>query len=246
MSSFASEALTLTILSSHRLKNLKRRGFNVDRILNARKAEREAADQRMREERLQAQLLKASEPSSQLDKNVEELSEMFPDADPDFLRTLLQTQNPPRVENAANQLLASPQYPKRRDLVAKDTKESNPWQQVGASAQRQATPSQQGGLFSNLRRQFTRSEQKGVSQPLPPPPSLTSDSPSRPERNSGMVPSPASRPGSTPTPTDAVRANLTRAIQVRHSVNLMKSSELINIPITGCSTRNCTERQQLG
>lgn len=45
----------MTILSTT-LKNLKRRGFNVDRILNARKAEREAADQRMREERAQAQL----------------------------------------------------------------------------------------------------------------------------------------------------------------------------------------------
>lgn len=46
----------LTRLLHNRLKNLKRRGFNVDRIMNARKAEREAADQRMREERLQAQL----------------------------------------------------------------------------------------------------------------------------------------------------------------------------------------------
>jgi len=171
---------------------------------------------------------------------------MFPDADPDFLRTLLQTQNPPRVENAANQLLASPQYPKRRDLVTKETKEANPWQQVGASAQRQATSSQQGGLFSNLRKQFTRSEQKGVSQPLPPPPSLTSDSPTRPERNSGMVPSSTSRPGSTPTPTDAVRANLTRAIQVRIPLSVRMTSRANKFSHIGRSTRNSSERQQLG
>ena len=48
----------MTILSTS-LKNLARRGFNVERILSARKAEREAADERMRQERAQAQLVAA-------------------------------------------------------------------------------------------------------------------------------------------------------------------------------------------
>lgn len=45
----------MTILSTS-LKNLARRGFNVERILSSRKAEKAAADERMRQERAQAQL----------------------------------------------------------------------------------------------------------------------------------------------------------------------------------------------
>ncbi|GAA6015207.1 hypothetical protein JCM11491_000504 [Sporobolomyces phaffii] len=205
--------LLLTILQTT-LKNLSRRGFNVDRILNARKAEREAADQRLREEKLQTQL-RAAENPSRFEKDAEQLSEMFPDADPDFLRTLLETQPPPALENAAKQLLASPLYPKRRDTI---TNGAFPDQQVSASAQRQASTTSQGGggggLFSNLRKQFARSSDSKptTTQPLPPPPSLSRETSVGPERPQGMTPAPA-RPGATPTPTAAVRANLTRAIQ---------------------------------
>ncbi|GAA5977366.1 hypothetical protein JCM5350_002442 [Sporobolomyces pararoseus] len=208
--------LLLTILQTT-LKNLKRRGFNVDRILTARKAEREAADQRLREERLQAQL-KATENPSRLEHDVQRLSEMFPDADPAFLRTLLETQPPPAVENATQQLLASPQYPKRKDPPPMNG--AFPEQAISAAAQRQSTSVSQGssggGLFSKLRKQFT-GETKPISssQPVsaPTPPSLSRDtSSSTLDRPSGMTPS-GGKPGATPTPTAAVRANLTRAIQ---------------------------------
>ncbi|CEQ42128.1 SPOSA6832_03919 [Sporobolomyces salmonicolor] len=210
--------LLLTILQTT-LRNLKRRGFNVDRILNARKAEKEAADQRMREERLQAQLKVAEALSPEkLAAYTQQLSNMFPDADPDFLRTLLQTQDAPQLENAANQLLASPHYPKRRDSKGSSgaSLPSGPFQQqsVASPAQHQppTTSFSSGGLFSNFRKQFARPEPR-PSSPLPPPPSLTPPAPTvPPERPAGMVPGP-SRPATTPTSTDAIRANLTRAIQ---------------------------------
>ncbi|GAA5919060.1 hypothetical protein JCM1841_003725 [Sporobolomyces salmonicolor] len=210
--------LLLTILQTT-LRNLKRRGFNVDRILNARKAEKEAADQRMREERLQAQLKVAEALSPEkLAAYTQELSNMFPDADPDFLRTLLQTQDAPQLENAANQLLASPHYPKRRDSKGSSgaSLPSGPFQQQSVASPAQHQPPtisfSSGGLFSNFRKQFARPEPR-PSSPLPPPPSLTPPAPTvPPERPAGMVPGP-SRPATTPTSTDAIRANLTRAIQ---------------------------------
>ncbi|GAA5870207.1 hypothetical protein JCM16303_001925 [Sporobolomyces ruberrimus] len=203
--------LLLTILQTT-LKNLKRRGFNVDRILNARKAERFAADQRLREEKLATQL-KAAEGPSRLDEDAMRLSDMFPDADISFLRTLLQTQPAPAFENAVQQLRASPEYPKRRESYVKDT-QVNERDPLPARSQGSGPASSgSGGLFSSLRKQFTRSETKSPApQPFTPPPRLSSGNPTTLERPSGMSPAPV-RPGTTPTPTAAVRANLTRAIQ---------------------------------
>lgn len=47
--------LFMTLLQTS-LRDLKRRGFNVDRIVNARKAEQEAIEQKRREERAEAEL----------------------------------------------------------------------------------------------------------------------------------------------------------------------------------------------
>ncbi|GAA5857149.1 hypothetical protein JCM8547_009340 [Rhodosporidiobolus lusitaniae] len=204
--------LLLTILQTT-LKNLKRRGFQVDRLLNARKAEREAAEQRLREERLREQLRKSQALSSdKLDAYTEELAGMFPDAAPAFLRTLLETQEPPQLENAANQLLSTPHYPKRRDKQPPGAlPPSSSQQSISAQGQQQGG----GGLFSSLRRQFARPEPR-MPSPLPPPPSLTPPSNTPPtgvaQRPPGMSPTPH-RPGATPTSTEAIRANLTRAIQ---------------------------------
>ncbi|GAA5897454.1 hypothetical protein JCM8208_003276 [Rhodotorula glutinis] len=205
--------LLLTILQTT-LKNLKRRGFNVDRIMNARKAEREAADQRLREERLQAQLKAQSALSGEkLDAAVRDLSTMFPDADPDFLRTLLTTQEPLHLENAANQLLSTSQYPRRRQASQPPPPSSTSSPQ-GVSAAAQQQPS--GGFLSGLRRQL-KGESSRSGSPLPPPPSLTPPAGSpRPgavsQRPPGMSPQPP-RPDAMPTSTDDIRANLTRAIQ---------------------------------
>ena len=209
--------------------------------MNARKAEREAADQRMREERLQAQLKAQSalvrprplhsldrdddlelthlstrsQSGEKLDAAVRDLSAMFPDADPDFLRTLITTQEPPHLENAANQLLSTSQYPKRRQAVQPPgpSSSSSP-HSVSAAAQQQPS----GGFLSGLRRQL-KGESSRSGWPLPPPPSLTPPASSpRPgavsQRPPGMSPQPH-RPEAMPTSTDAIRANLTRAIQVR-------------------------------
>lgn len=50
----ANDALLLMTVLSTSLKTLARRGYNVERIQASRRAEREAADQRMREERAKA------------------------------------------------------------------------------------------------------------------------------------------------------------------------------------------------
>ncbi|BGP12853.1 hypothetical protein JCM10213_005226 [Rhodosporidiobolus nylandii] len=228
--------LLLTILQTT-LKNLKRRGFQVDRLINARKAEREAAEQRMREERLQAQLKAAQALSPEkLDAYVQELSRMFPDADPAFLRTLLETQEPPQLDNAANQLLSTPHYPKRREKQPPGALPPSP-QAVGGHAQHQPSFSSggsSGGLFSSLRKQFGRGETRTPS-PLPPPPSLTSPpnapQPDAPQRPPGMTPG-MHRPGSVPTSTDAIRANLTRAIQASR-------------PETASNVSNAVEKTQV-
>lgn len=46
--------LFMTLLQTS-LRDLKRRGFNVDKIMNARKAEQEALEQKNREERMEAE-----------------------------------------------------------------------------------------------------------------------------------------------------------------------------------------------
>lgn len=52
--------LFMTLLQTS-LRDLKRRGFNVDRIMNARKAEQAALEQKMREERAEQDVRKLQE-----------------------------------------------------------------------------------------------------------------------------------------------------------------------------------------
>lgn len=145
---------------------------------------------------------------------------MFPDADPDFLRTLVKTQEPPYLENAANQLLSAKDYPKRQGRQPISSA-PQPGQEVAAHGQRQPpppTPGAGGGLFSNLRRQFGKGERN--PSPVPPPPSLSPPAPGpRPPSEGTRTgttagPTQTHKPSSTPTSIDAIRANLTRAIQV--------------------------------
>ncbi|GAA5980148.1 hypothetical protein JCM10908_001550 [Rhodotorula pacifica] len=212
----ANDALLLLTILQTTLKNLKRRGFNVDRILQARKSEREAADQRLREERLQAQLKTQTAPAK-LDEAAAELLNIFPDADPAFLRTFLSSRQPASLEEAANELLANG-YPKRQTHNRPPAIMPPPSQAIPAHGQQQpALPGANGGgLFSNLRRQFGKGDR--VSSPLPPPPSLTPASgggggDAGAIARSGGGPTQAHQSGSTPTSVDAIRANLTRAIQ---------------------------------
>jgi len=52
--------LFMTLLQTS-IRDLKRRGFNVDRIMNARRAEQEAVEQKRREERADADLRRITE-----------------------------------------------------------------------------------------------------------------------------------------------------------------------------------------
>lgn len=151
---------------------------------------------------------------AQLEVAVSELASMFPDADLDFLRSLLKTQEPPILENAANQLLGAKDYPKKRSEPSAPRGPPQP-QQLAAHGQQQAPmPPNGGGLLSNLRRQFGKGERPQAQ--LPPPPALTTaaEGASR-QRVQSHQPAQGHTPGATPTSVDAIRANLTRAIQVR-------------------------------
>ncbi|KWU45472.1 hypothetical protein RHOSPDRAFT_28836 [Rhodotorula sp. JG-1b] len=221
----ANDALLLLTILQTTLKNLKRRGFNVDRVLQARKAEREAADQKLREERLQAQLKSQTAPTqAKLDEAVVQLSTIFPDADPQFLRNFLSTRQLPDLKQAANELLAQG-YPKRQKHERPSSVVSPAPQEVAAPGQQHPPPvSNGGGLFSNLRRQFGKGDR--TPSPLPPPPSLTpvsgngssDQATQRPRAGTWTQPH---QPGATPTSMDAIRANLTRAIQASRAI-LMK------------------------
>lgn len=50
----------MTLLQTS-IRDLKRRGFNVDRIMNARRAEQEAIEQKRREERADADLKRVTD-----------------------------------------------------------------------------------------------------------------------------------------------------------------------------------------
>jgi hypothetical protein len=89
-------------------------------------------------------------------------------------------------------------------------------QEVAAHGQQQPPPVSNGGLFSNLRRQFGKGDR--TPSPLPPPPSLTpvsgnGGSDQAAQRPAVGTPTQSHQPASTPTSMDAIRANLTRAIQ---------------------------------
>jgi hypothetical protein len=181
---------------------------------------------------------------------------MFPDASVSFLRTLLETQDPPQLDNAINQLLASPHYPKRGEKGPPGGLPSPSSQAISAHGQQQQPSPSGGGLLSSLRRQFTRPEPRAPS-PLPPPPSLTPpvNAPTPSSTNSvqrppGMTPGPQ-RPGAVPTSTDAIRANLTKAIQVRRLLLFLPSqtdhfsSPQASRPETASNVSNAVEQTKV-
>ncbi|ETS61627.1 hypothetical protein PaG_04119 [Moesziomyces aphidis] len=105
--------LYMTLLSTS-LRNLKRRGFHVDKILSQRKAEREAAEARMREERLKAEE-RAAEDKATEDKMADwrkQVLSIFPDADPRYVDQALRSHSDAHVERTTNDMLSS-NYPRR-------------------------------------------------------------------------------------------------------------------------------------
>ncbi|KAJ1020756.1 hypothetical protein NDA16_004147 [Ustilago loliicola] len=105
--------LYMTLLSTS-LRNLKRRGFHVDKILSQRKAEREAAEAKMRDERLKAEEHAAEEKATEakLAEWRKQVLSVFPDADPRYVDQALRSHNDAHVERTTNDMLST-NYPRR-------------------------------------------------------------------------------------------------------------------------------------
>lgn len=152
--------LYMTLLSTS-LRNLKRRGFHVDKILSQRKAEREAAEARMREERLKAEEWVAEEKASEsklADWRKQVLS-IFPDAEPSYVDQALRSHSDAHVERTTNDMLSS-NYPR------KSKEASSAISQFTNHSSSTLTPSEGGantgsGFFSGLRNKLL---QAGVKQ----------------------------------------------------------------------------------
>lgn len=104
--------LYMTLLSTS-LRNLKRRGFHVDKILSQRKADRESIERQMREERARFELEEAQKPKeSQIQQWTKDILAVFPDADPKYVEMLLrESKGGDHVVNATNAMLEKP-YPR--------------------------------------------------------------------------------------------------------------------------------------
>ncbi|KAK4050523.1 hypothetical protein OIO90_005106 [Microbotryomycetes sp. JL221] len=216
--------LFMTILSTP-LRALSRRGFNVERIIAARKHEREAADRRLQEERSR---LQEKQREVALNTSPEEarrqLQTLYPDADPEYLSTVVDQQDRPYLENAIaamKQLADYPRRPPSYDDALGPVKTSSFSSKGGLKDATQLTPSSSsnGGLFSSLKRQLGRSESRasvssGGSSPKQPstvtsaplPPVLAKPSTSSSGGRSGTPPT-------APTSTDAIQSNVRKAVQ---------------------------------
>ncbi|KAM0793307.1 hypothetical protein ACM66B_000766 [Microbotryomycetes sp. NB124-2] len=221
--------LFMTVLSTS-LRNLSRRGYNVERIIASRKQEREAADRRMQEERArsQRQQREMSMTMSRSDAK-KQLQALYPDADPEFLSRLVDSVQPPFIDNAVTALLNAPNYPRRppsyNDAVG-DAKTSKKGTASATSSSALTPSSSSTGFFSSFKRQLGRSDSRtsisslgggsasspkqgssGFSSAAPLPPTLAKPSLSGPPRSG----TPSS--SSTPTSTDAIQSNVRKAVQ---------------------------------
>lgn len=201
----------MTILQTS-LKNLKRRGVNVDRIINARKAERDAALQRAREEKLQRQLDEANALTpDRLESHAKEIEEQFPDADPSFIRKALCSEQQDHLERV-------------KEKFGHGAYERRP---VDPASLPQApeVSQRQSGIFNALRRKLLNNNQSENNYNDPPPYSPSSSSgllaghqsplPSQSITPESRVTKPATIKPPTPiTPMSDIRSNLLKAINV--------------------------------
>lgn len=82
----------------------------MDKILSQRKAEREAAEQKAREEKLEADMeaLRPKPSAAELEDWKRQLLAVFPDADEGYVERLLASQKENHVNNATNAMLETP------------------------------------------------------------------------------------------------------------------------------------------
>lgn len=101
------EVLLFMNLLSTSLRNLKRRGFHVDKILAQRKAERNAAETAAREERVQSELraLEMKGKAADVARWKKEILEIFPDQDEAHLEKLLNSKSSNQVEEVMQDIL---------------------------------------------------------------------------------------------------------------------------------------------
>lgn len=157
------EVLLFMTLLSTSLRNLKRRGFHVDKILSQRKADKEAADRAMREERARLEREALEQPSdAQIKEWVQHMLAVFPDASPEYVERLLRSAKGDRVIEATNAMLETP-YPNRPQPkpFADDAPSSSPSDKAGIVAPPTSSAgamSGGGGFLSNWRSRFKGSE----------------------------------------------------------------------------------------
>ncbi|KAK4046064.1 hypothetical protein OIV83_006387 [Microbotryomycetes sp. JL201] len=215
--------LFMTVLSTS-LRNLSRRGYNVERIIASRKQEREAADRRMQEERARTQKEQQARSMNMSKADAKkQLQALYPDADPDFLAQLVEKVEPPLIDNAVTALLNAPNYPRRPPAYTDAVGDNKALTKSGSNreaASTSLTSSSSGtGFFSSFKRQLGRSESRnsvssaGSSSPRPGstfgnaplPPTLAKPSTSGAYRSG--------TPSATPTSTDAIQSNVRKAVQ---------------------------------
>ncbi len=193
----------------------------MDKILAQRKAEREAAEQRMREVKQQEELERLSQPTEKdYRKMAGELESMFPDAEPAHLDAILRSQKENHLTNAANSILGTP-YPKRQTSLAPTTRDVAPAPGPGAPELNAGG----SGMFSSWKNKFA--QQRQAKQPysslaagtssIDRGPSAPGDFPngvgSNSGTNSGPGPSRAPRHAEEVTPTASIKNNVIKAVQ---------------------------------
>ena len=182
--------LYMTLLSTS-LRNLKRRGFHVDKILSQRKAEREAAEVKLREERLKAEERAAEEKASEarLAEWRKQVLSVFPDADPHYVDQALRSHNDAHVERTTNDMLST-NYPRRSketsSAISQTSTESSSAIGAGAAGNHNAG----SGFFSGFRNRFLQNASKGRGS--------LADSASSMDRPGSGWPSDASKFGQEP------------------------------------------------
>ncbi|CAO1635090.1 unnamed protein product [Sympodiomycopsis kandeliae] len=115
------EGLLFMTLLSTSLRDLKRRGFHVDKILQQRKADRQALEEARLEEQRQAQLEALNRPNEkQFNDWKSQVLKLFPDADQRYVEDMLKKQKSSHLEAATNELLEKG-YPRERDVKEKES-----------------------------------------------------------------------------------------------------------------------------
>lgn len=213
------------------MNELKRRGINVGRILNARKQQQIKAEQQLKVDRaaaLERNKLALSEP--QLLAHLQNLREMFPDADQSYLREVLQSRPPPHLENAVN-LIMNTDYPKvqvppstnRNDNATPPSgyRHSDLDSNSIDSNQRSSFMSKFKKLTNNKANESSptastsalQSQEQQQQQQRPEVPTRPSPLPQPSNNRNPLSRPPTTITGSTPDSTEGIRRNIDKAIK---------------------------------